>query len=244
MLAGLFRCSRDRRVSARHQTGPMATRQGPMRRGSERGRAIVNDLCREAESARLAHGTSYAELGRALHLGGGQVAAICRGRSPDVSILRMSQVLSVVGLDLSARAYPAGPAVRDAGQLRLLARLQARLHPSLGWRLEVPVVELPVAGVPDLRAWDAAIEGDGWLVGVDAESHIGDLQAVIRRVMLKVRDSVAASGVLLLSETRHHRRLLAEAGPGLIATFPVGPRRALGALLAGGSPDGNALILL
>jgi hypothetical protein len=53
---------------------------------------------------------------------------------------------------LGARAYPEGDATRDAGQARLLSRLQARLPAGGRLRIEVGL------GIPgDVRAWDAEI---------------------------------------------------------------------------------------
>jgi hypothetical protein len=199
---------------------------------------------REAEAARLAHGTSYAAIGRALRLGPGQVARIMRGQSPDVSIVRAAQVLESVGLELSARAFPAGVPVRDGGQVALLARLRRRISAELRWREEVPVVELPSAGSSDLRAWDAGIDGPDVRVRVDAETHVGDLQALERRVALKQRDGREPCVIVLLADTRHHRALLAEAGDGLRSAFQISQRAALAALRAGSSPGGNALIVL
>ncbi len=204
----------------------------------------MQSLMREAEVARVASGTSYAAIGRALHLGSGQVANIMRAQSPYVSIVRAAQVLAAVGLQLSASAFPVGPAVRDAGQLALLSRLRARIHASLRWSEEVPVLELPAPGVSDQRAWDAGIDGQGVLVRVDAETHVGDLQAVERRVALKQRDSRVGCVILLLADTKHHRDLLAVAGTGLRNRYPVPQRTALRALRMGRSPGGNALILL
>ncbi len=204
----------------------------------------MHTLMRDAESARIAHGTSYAAIGRALRLSPGQVATIMRGQSPELSIVRAAQVLEAVGMELSARAFPVGAPVRDAGQLALLGRLRLRISPALTWRQEVPVLELPTAGAVDHRAWDAGIDGVGWRARVDAETHVGDLQAVERRVALKQRDGRETCVLLLLADTRHHRRLLDVAGVGLRARFPVPQRPALAALKAGRSPGGNALILL
>jgi hypothetical protein len=199
---------------------------------------------REAEAARIGHGTSYSAIGRALRLGPGQVARIMRGQSPDVSIVRGAQVLEAVGLELSASAFPVGVPVRDAGQAALLGRLRRRINAAFTWREEVPVVELRVAGSTDQRAWDAAVDGHGIRVRIDAETHVGDLQAVERRVALKQRDGRESCVLLLLADTRHHRRLLAAVGEGLRAAYPVPQRAALAALRAGRSPGGNALILL
>lgn len=206
--------------------------------------AIAQLLMREAEAARVAHGTSYAAIGRALRLGPGQVARIMRGQSPDLAIVRAAQVLAAVGLELSARAFPLGAPVRDAGQLALLGRLRARVSADLRWTDEVPVIEMPVAGSIDLRAWDAGIDGPGCHVRVDAETHVGDLQAVERRVGLKQRDGRVDCVILLLADTKHHRELLDVAGDGLRSRFPVPQRAALAALRAGRSPGGNSLVRL
>ncbi|HLX35415.1 MAG TPA: hypothetical protein VKR30_09285 [Candidatus Limnocylindrales bacterium] len=161
-----------------------------------------------------------------------------------MSVVRLAQLLAVLGLELSARAFPVGPPIRDAGQLRLLERLRTRTAPNLVWRSEVPVIELPQSGTIDHRAWDAAIDGPGWTVRIDAETHLGDLQAVLRRLALKQRDSNADSVLLLLGETHHHRLILAEARDQLAAMFPVPPRHALRALRDGRDPGGNALVML
>lgn len=222
----------------------MATRETALRRGTERGRTLVAHLCREAETARLEHGTSYSAIGRAMQIGGGEVARICRGQSPNVSLVRIAQLFAVLGLDLSARGFPVGPRVRDAGQLRLLERLRRELPPDVTWRIEVPVVEVPGAGPGDLRAWDAAIDGPGWSVRVDAETHLGDVQAVIRRTLIKQRDSSAGCVLLLLAESSHHRRLVESFGAELAAQFLISPRRSLAALRAGRAPEGNAILVL
>lgn len=222
----------------------MPMRQGPLTRGTDRGTAIVLALMREAEAARVARGISFATIGRALRVTPAQVARILRGQSRNVSVVRVAQVLAAVGLRLSAGAFPAGAPVRDVGQVALLARLRKRIAAHLAWSEEAPVIELPTADSPDYRAWDAAIDGPGVRVRVDAETHIGDLQAVERRVALKQRDGREACVILLLADTKHHRALLDVAGTGLRERFPLSQRATLAALRAGKSPGGNAVILL
>jgi transcriptional regulator with XRE-family HTH domain len=220
------------------------TRQSALARGTERGSAIVRALVREADAARVARGTSYAEIGRALRMSATQVANILRGRSPDLTIARASELLAVVGLKLTASVFPEGESVRDASQLALLARLRARIDGELTWSEEVPVIELPVPGVLDHRAWDAGIDGPECRCRVDAETHVGDLQAVERRVALKQRDGREPCVLLLLADTKHHRALLEVAGAGIRTRFPTSQRAAMAALKAGRSPSGSALLLL
>lgn len=222
----------------------MPPRTRAVDRGSASGRRLVAELSRELETARLAAGLSYTDVGRAVGISGAQVGRICQGRSAHVSIRRMAQLMAVVGLTLSARGYPDGVPLRDRAQVSLLGRLRARLHTSLAWRTEVPVVELAVAGDADLRAWDAAIDGPGFSLRVEAETHVHDLQALERRIRLKQRDGHIDIVVLLLADTRHHRTLVRARDPGLAALFPVRPRAALGALAGGRAPAANAFVIL
>ncbi|MBA2720376.1 MAG: hypothetical protein H0U52_14225 [Chloroflexi bacterium] len=145
---------------------------------------------------------------------------------------------AVVGLDLALRAYPAGDPIRDAGQLRLLERFRARLHPSLHWSTEVP---LPIEG--DLRAWDAVIRGDGWRLPVEAETVLNDLQALERRLNLKLRDGGTEHVILLVADTTRNRRALA-AAPGAFANLPLGTREVLRALARGEQPGGSGIVIL
>jgi hypothetical protein len=165
---------------------PLRTR--PLDRGTAKGRSLVQQLCRDLEEARLDRGLSYAALGRALGLTGQQVGRICSGRSRELTVVRIAQLYALVGLDLSARGFPSGHPFRDAGHVALLGRFQARLGPGLRWRTEVPIGAASVEGPRDFRAWDAVVSGAGWTIGVEAETHVRDLQALERRLALKQRD--------------------------------------------------------
>ena len=222
----------------------MPVRISPAARGAGRGRAIVADLCRELETARVAAGLSYATLGRHVGLSGAQVRRICRGESPSVSIERLASLLATVGLDLSARAYPGGTPVRDAAHLALLRRLQARLHPSLGVRLEVPVTAHAPGIAPDHRAWDAVIDGSGWHAAVELETRLADVQAIERRLNLKARDGEVAVVLLVVNDTAHNRRVLASRDVTIRQAWPGSPRLTLGRLAHGQQVTTSAVIVL
>jgi transcriptional regulator with XRE-family HTH domain len=212
--------------------------------GNATGRRLVLEVSRELETARLSAGLSYAEIGRGIGISGGQVARICQGRSPDVSVRRLAQIAATLGLTLSSRTFPDGSPIRDRAHLDLLRRLRARLRRALSWRVEVPVVELASVGAPDSRTWDAAVDGLGVVVRVEAETHVRDVQGLERRLRLKQRDGRIDVVILLLNDTAHHRRLLADGDPGLSAMFPISTRGALAALSSGRSPGANAIVLL
>jgi hypothetical protein len=145
---------------------------------------------------------------------------------------------AAVGLDVRLRVWPAGDPIRDAGQQRLLERLGRRLAGDLRWRTEVP---LPIEG--DLRAWDAVIGGDGWQLAVEAETVVGDVQALERRLALKRRDGGIKRVLLLIADTRRNRREIA-AAPSAFADLDRDVRAVLRAIAIGRDPGVDALVLL
>jgi hypothetical protein len=145
---------------------------------------------------------------------------------------------AVVGLDIRLRAYPAGDAIRDAGQVRLLERLRARLLPSLRWATEVA---LPIDGDP--RAWDAPIRGDAWRIAVEAETVLDDIQQQEGRLALEQRDGAMDHVILLVADTRRNRRALV-AAPAAFTTFSRDVRQVLRALGSGADPGTNAIVIL
>lgn len=169
-----------------------------------------------------------------------QVSRIERGLSTRVSIRQISRLLAVVGLELSARAYPAAAPVRDAAHRALLERLRARISPRIAWRYEAP---LPIVG--DRRAWDAVLSIGNTRVAIEAETRPRDLQALQRRLALKRRDdNQIAAVVLLLADTRHNRRLVRDHDEALRADLPLAGAAILEALEQGRSPLGSGLVLL
>jgi len=195
----------------------------------------------DGRAARIAAGLSQREVGRALGCSHARIGRMEGGELvPDIEFL--AAYCAIVGLDLSLRAYPAGDAMRDGPQQRLLERLRGRLHPGLRWRTEVP---LPIPG--DLRAWDAEIRGvvpTRWRSRVEAETRVSDGQALERKLALKLRDDPEGHLILLLADTRSNRAAIAALRPGLRAQFPINARDLFAALGAGREPPGNAIVLM
>jgi transcriptional regulator with XRE-family HTH domain len=166
----------------------MATRERRVDRGSRRARRRLTTIGEELREARLSAGLSQRQVGAAAGISHAEVGRIERATAPRVPFVTLSTLGSVLGLDISIRAYPDGEPVRDAAQIALLARLRALLPRGLTWRTEVPL-DVP----SDMRAWDAVIGGPAWQIPVDAESRLRDVQACTRRVALKRRDDNAKS---------------------------------------------------
>jgi transcriptional regulator with XRE-family HTH domain len=217
----------------------MPARERSIDRGRARGRIVAAEMCREIREARLDRGLDQATVARAVGLSRSEVSRIERGLVDGLTFDVAARLLSVVGLELSARAYPSGRPARDAAHAALLARLCTRLHPSLGWRPEVPI-----GGPGDLRAWDAVVVGTGWRIGVEAETRPRDVQGLLRRIALKQRDGHIDMAILLLAASRHDRDLVRSDQGGLRSSFPFDGPRALELLAAGVAPEASSIILL
>ncbi len=105
-------------------------------------------------------------------------------------------------------------------------------------RTEVPV---PIEG--DRRSADAVIDTPRFAALVEAETRIGDIQALERRISLKQRDLGLARVILLVADTRHNRDVIARV-PAVRERFPVTTRACLAALLRGRDPGGDALVII
>jgi len=163
------------------------------------------------------------------------------GQSPNLTLVVGVRVAAAVGLDLVVRTYPGGRHLRDAGQIRLMTRLRARMGPGWRWRFE-----LPLPGPTDQRAWDAAAThaATGASVVIEAETRIRDAQEVLRRIGGKRRDAGTPRVILLVADTRSNRAALHEAEAAFRAEFGLTTRAALMALSAGNAPDQDALVVL
>ncbi len=104
-------------------------------------------------------------------------------------------------------------------------------------------MEVPLPLPRDQRAWDAVIRGPGWIVAVEAETRPRDVQALERRIALKMRDSGVDEVVLLLLLSRHNARLLRE-HDSIRERFPLEGPVLLGALHGGDRPGGSGILLL
>ena len=193
---------------------------------------------RELREARRSLGLRQADVTRAARVSRGWVSKVELGMAPEVGIRMLSTLLAVVGLDLSMRAYPGGSPLRDEGHRQLLERFRALLPADSAWKTEVP---LPIPG--DQRAWDATTELWRLRVGIEAETGPSDLQALERRLALKVRDGGVDRLILVLADTRANRKLIRDAGAALRSLFPVQGAPALVAIRSKGDPGCHLVVL-
>jgi hypothetical protein len=146
---------------------------------------------------------------------------------------------AIVGLDIRARAYPGGSALRDVGHLRVLMRFRGLLPREAPWATEVP---FPTPG--DQRAWDARTRLWGLRVGVEVEMRLVGIQALERRIALKARDGDVDRVILVVADTRHNGRVLRDMGESMRGSFPIQGRYAASLLALPADPKCNLLVLV
>ncbi len=217
----------------------MSSREDPL----ESARRLAGQLCRtlgdEIRLARINAGLSQRAVGGAAGMSHAQLGRIERGRNHDLTVNQAARAASAVGLRLVLRTYPDGDAVRDAAHLALLERFRSRLPPAARWEVEVP---FPIPG--DRRAWDALVRLGGRRAGCEAETRLHDVQALQRRMALKLRDGQVDVLLLLVADTAANRRALAVHRESLRALLPLDGRHVLSSLRTGRLPTANGLVVL
>ena len=168
-----------------------------------------------------------------------QLGRVERGELVRLTFEQACRAAAAVGLDLSVRTFPDGDPVRDAGQLRLLERFRSLLPVGATWRTEVP---LPIPG--DRRAWDATLQLLGRKAGCEAETKALDIQALERRLALKLRDGEVDVLIVIVADTPANRRTLAMHREELRALLPLDTREILGSLRRGRVPGASGLVVL
>jgi transcriptional regulator with XRE-family HTH domain len=162
---------------------------------------------------------------------------------PDVSVVRLSEIASVLGHEVSVGLHPIGDPVRDKGQLACGRRFDAVL--SERWRV---TDETLLPGPGEQRAWDKLLRvADAtprYLVGVDIESRIWDVQAIVRRTRARERDGQVDHILIVLADTAHNRRVADELRDALGTDYETGSRRLLKGLRLGERLVGSGVVLI
>jgi transcriptional regulator with XRE-family HTH domain len=225
-------------IRARADHPAVATAERLRDRGFRVARRVVVQLGRDLRDARLALGLSQASVARAAGISRSVLSLIERGLAPNLTIAHAATLASILGLELSLKLYASEPVLRDAGHVRLLARFRRTVAASWRWRYEAA---LAVSG--DARAWDAVLLGPV-AVAVEAETHIHDVQAMLRRIALKMRDSSVDHVAVVVADTRHNRAVIAIAAEQMETALPCPRRRLFAALRQGVDPGASGLVLV
>lgn len=197
------------------------------------------DAGRELRLARHIAGATLQQVGDRLGWSKSKISRIERGRSRRVALEDLVLIGAAVGVRPSIRFFPTARPIRDVHQLRLLASLNARMHPRWSHVQEVP---MPRPG--DLRAADQVSTIPGCSLMVEAYSRFADSQAQVRSARAKQRDLGADRLLLLLEDSDSNRRAASAVGGEVHRSFPVPARAMLAALAAGRDPGGDGIVFL
>ncbi|HVM31032.1 MAG TPA: helix-turn-helix transcriptional regulator [Candidatus Limnocylindrales bacterium] len=217
----------------------VSTRESRVTRGRRRGVELQTRALSELRQRRILLGVSQSAVGAQLGWSQAKVwrAEASTARGP--TLIELSEMASVLGLELSLGLHMLDDGLRDAGQQGLTRRLRAVLSPS--WHV---VAELPLPGPAELRAWDLFLRLGDHRVGVELETRLRDVQALVRRLRLRERDGGVDAIVLVLADSSTNRRLVGELREALRPDFRTSPRQVLGALRAGKRLSGSGVVLL
>lgn len=218
----------------------MPVRQRPADTGADTARRIGRSAGTELRDARRALSLAQRVVARAAGMSASQLGRLERGETREPTVAQLCRVAAALGLAASVKFYPEGSPVRDAGQLALFGRFEKLLAVPLRMPREV---SLPIHG--DTRAWDAMIVGSGEAGFAEGEVRLGDLQALSRRIDLKLRDDPRGTIVILVvARTRHNQRVLGEHREALRAQFPLDGAAIARALRAGRLPPASGIIVV
>jgi hypothetical protein len=163
------------------------------------------------------------------------------GKLTDVSIVRIAEIASILGLEPSLTLHRIGTPIRDKGHEALIARFRERL--GHGWRV-VREAEFPGEGDP--RSWDVLLRHpvEHYLIGAEAETRIRDLQALVRRMKERGSQGGVDHLVIALSDTRLNRTLVADLRDALGPDVQTRASAIIGALANVSRLPGSGVVLL
>lgn len=206
------------------------------RQAEERVRALVGELVQ----ARLVAGVSQRQLAAMLGCSQSEISRFERVAQPtSVTFADVYAIAAALGLEPSITLHPFGPALRDKGHQALIGRL--RLLIGAAWKV---AAEVPFPNAADPRSWDLLLRLPEQRAGVECETRIRDMQALVRRMHQRERDGGTDVVLLVLSRSAHNRRLVDELRESLGPRFATSPRRVAAALRNGEPLPGSAVLLV
>lgn len=220
----------------------MASKETRRQRGRRRGLELAAHTLAELRTIRVTSDVSMEALARQLDCSQSSVSR--RISSPtSVTLVGLSEMAAVLGMELSVRLYPVGDPIRDKGHQALGRRFDALIGPA--WS---STAEALLPGQGGLRAWDRLLRligaAERHLVGVDLETRIRDVQELVRRTRLRERDGGVDHIVIVLSDSATNRRLVDQLRDALGSDYGTSPRQIMSALREGRPLPGSAVILV
>jgi len=157
-------------------------------------------VVRQLREARVTGGLSQKAMARGLGWSQQNYSRFELDQLASVTLIDVCVAASVLGLEPTLTFHRIGPALRDKGHEALIGRLLRLLSPA--WKV---AREVPFPNPGDPRWWDLILRIPDFRLGVEAETRIRDMQALIRRMKERARDGGADALLLVLSDSQHNR---------------------------------------
>lgn len=186
-------------------------------------------------------GLSQMQVAAAVGISRSLYSRIENARLASLGIIVAAEIGSVLGLDVSVRAFPGPRSLRDEAQFTRLDRILGQVAQPLTWEREVALPQ-KLEARPEQRAWDAMIRGHGKRTAIELEMRIRDAQALERRVRLKLRDDPVEHFLLAVADTRTNRETL-NALPQLLGLIRLTPSQVIRELRAGRHPPSGIVLV-
>lgn len=197
----------------------------------------------ELRDMRITLGISQPKMANELGCSQASLWRLEANQVAEVTVGRLAEMASILGLELAMTLYPIGDPIRDKGQQAVGDRFDRLL--AFVWRVTSETL-LPMPG--DQRAWDRLLRLTGMpvrhLVGVDLETRIRDVQYLVRRTRLRERDGGVDAILIVLSDSATNRRLVGQLREALGPAYATPPRLILHALRHGTPLPGSGVILV
>ena len=157
---------------------------------------------------------------------------------PNVPLLRLVEMASVLGLEVSVRLHRVGDPIRDKASQALIGRFLALV--GSGYRVTREAL-LPSGGQ---RSWDILLRTGATLVGVEVITRVRDVQALVRLIRLRERDGGVDHVLLVLSDSGHNRAMLRQLLEALGPAFTTSRREIIDALRSSLPVPGSGVLLM
>ncbi|MDL2335784.1 MAG: helix-turn-helix domain-containing protein [Chloroflexota bacterium] len=194
----------------------------------------MTELRQERQTANV----SQRSVAKALEWQQSELNRLERFAIPNVALVRLVEIASVLGLEVSVRLHRIGDPIRDSASQALIARFLASV--AAPYRV-IREALLPTAGQ---RSWDVLLRIGAQLIGVEAVTRIRDIQALVRHIRLRERDGGVDHVLLVLSDSVHNRALVGQLIEALGPRFATPRRDVIEALKAGRPVPGSAVLLM
>jgi transcriptional regulator with XRE-family HTH domain len=204
---------------------------------------LVARAVRELQIAREDSNVSLAQLASETGSSASALSRLERLELEDVGVVRLSEIASALGYEISLGLHPVGDPLRDRAQLAIGRRFDAVLGPA--WKV---LNEVLLSEPGDRRSWDKVVQLVGpeppYAIGADIESRIRDVQALVRRTRERESDRRVQAILLVLADSTTNRRLIGQLVENLGDAYRS-PMRELRQSLKRGEPlPGSGVILV